>query len=147
MSSKIGGDMMPIEAPHFPEGTILMRRPLYELACLEIPSLQLIISVVKTCVMAIFRHHFYDLDTMIMKTTHGFTHNLSGKFEQARAIDPKVFRCVVAFVPRDVFKEGSVNFTNAADHYKGSYPFYTTGFALFKRMDDNLFVEERAQLV
>ncbi len=131
--------MTPIEVLHFPEGTVLMRRPLCELACLEIPSLQLIIS----CVRAIFCHHFYDPSTVIVKTTHGFTHNLSGSFEQARAIDPKVLRCAVAFVPRE---KVSVDFGRAVDYYKESYPFYADEFVLFTRLDNELFVEKRTQL-
>lgn len=84
-------------------GTILIPRPLYELAyCathLELPSLQLLVRLVKVCAKAIFRSHFYETDSVAVKNaTYGYIHALDGEVK-VDTYERRVIKCGVKFVP------------------------------------------------
>ena len=84
-------------------GTILIPRPLHELGyCfthVELPSLQLLVRLVKTCAKAIFRWHFYEIDSVAVKNaTYGFIEAFDGKV--VSVYDKRsIYTCGVKFVP------------------------------------------------
>jgi hypothetical protein len=109
----------------------VLRRPLCELALslisLEVPRLELVALAVKTCMLAIVRFHLYDLNTTIVATDVGMTHNLSGTLAQG-LVPAKILKCAVAFVP-----SGNIEATyeNAQVYRENADIFNTNEFSLF----------------
>ena len=89
-------------------GTILIPRPLHELGyCfthVELPSLQLLVRLVKTCAKAIFRGHFYETDSVAVKNaTYGYIHAFDGKVVSSND-KRSIYTCGVKFVPSEDIK-------------------------------------------
>ncbi len=83
-------------------GTIFIPRPLHEIAhCVthfELPSLQLLARLVTTCVKAIFRWHFYETDSVIVRNYNGYIHAFNGPVE-LETKPQLIYDCSVKFIP------------------------------------------------
>lgn len=116
------------------EGLILIPRPLHELknhiTHFRIPDFYAVARVVKVCVLAIFRGHFYDTDSILLSNATMYIHSLNGKVEtlsQSPASRPFLLASGVAYSPKQmlfsdkiifaqVAQLGSINLTNVVTY-------------------------------
>ena len=92
------------------EGAIVLFRPLHELkdhiTHFTVPDLYLIARVIKVCVMAFFRGHFYEIDSVCLYASGTFIYKIGTNPEAStsyflRGVRPFSFDNVIVWTPRD----------------------------------------------
>lgn len=92
------------------EGAIVLFRPLHELkshiANFTVPDLCLLARVVKVCVMAFFRGHFYEIDSVCLCSGTTFIYKIGKKTRaglsfQLREVRPFSFESAIVWTPTD----------------------------------------------